>query len=174
MVRVFGFIFVHAGEDARQVGGDFLAHFGDEFDAVLGDSDHDLTTIFGGVDAFDVAELFEPIDQAGGGGGGVAHFFRDVGHRQILLARQIRQEEELGERDVPFIEFGGQIEDAASLCEQDEVRESVHVGRRRHAAGTGVCFHVWLVVMSHARRHELGRITGASKKMNPTGTGTNS
>jgi hypothetical protein len=88
----------------------------------------------------------------------MAHFFRDVGHRQILLARQIREQEELGERDVPFVEFGGQVQDTASLGEQDEIRESVDVGRRRHAAGTGVCFHVWLVVLAHTRRHDVGRI----------------
>ena len=65
----------------------------------------------------------------------MTHLLRDIRHRQIFFARKVGQEEELGERHVAFIEFVGQVQDAAALREQDEVSEAIGIGMQRGAGG---------------------------------------
>ena len=101
----FRLVFIHAGEDPREIIGDFLPHFGDEFDSFCGDSHHDFATVFGGMHALNVGQFFQTIDQAGSGCGRVAHLFSDVGHCQVFFARKVCQQEKLRERYVSFVEF---------------------------------------------------------------------
>ena len=71
----------------------------------------------------------------------MAHFFRDIRHGQIVFAGKIGKQEELGERDVPFVEFRGQVQNAAPLGENNEISKAVGVGfDRRTQCGW---FHGW-------------------------------
>jgi len=117
----FRLIFIHPCQDTGEVARDLLTHLGNQFGSLGRDANHDLTAIFGSVHTLNVGQLLQAIDQTGGGCGRVTHLFRDVGHGQIIFAGKIGEEEELRERDVTFVEFCGQVQDAASLCEQDEV-----------------------------------------------------
>ena len=52
------------------------------------------------------------------------HFFGNVGHREVVLVGEVAKEEKLGEGDVPFVQFLGQVQQERALGEHDEVRQS--------------------------------------------------
>jgi hypothetical protein len=118
------FVLVEVTHEVDEAAGDVFAHAVDEVDAFGGDLDHDFAAVFAGVEAFDVAEFFEAVDEAGGGGGAVAHLFGDVGHGEELLIGEVAEEEELGEGDAAFVEFFGEVQQEGALGEHDEIRQS--------------------------------------------------
>ena len=122
-----GFLLVHFGHNFREVRGDLFAHVRDEFRSFVRDPDHDLATIFGGVDALDVSELLKAIDQTGSGCGRMSHLLSDIGHREIVLACKVGEQEELGKRDITPVEFVREVQDAGALRKQDEVRKAIRI-----------------------------------------------
>ena len=118
------FVLVEIAHEVNETAGDVFAHAVDEVDAFAGDLNHDLPAVFGGVESLDVAQLFQPIHEAGGRRSAMPHFFGNVGHREVVLVGEVAKEEKLGEGDVPFVQFLGQVQQERALGEHDEVRQS--------------------------------------------------
>ena len=118
------FVLVEIAHEVNEAAGDVFAHAVDEVNALAGDLDHDLPAVFAGVQALDIAQLFQPIHEAGGGRSAVPHLFGDVGHREKVLVGEVTKEEKLGEGNVSFVQLLGQVQQERALGEHDEVRQS--------------------------------------------------
>ena len=99
------------------------AKFGDKVKTFGGDAHHDLAAVICGVHTLDVAELFEAVDETGGGGGGVPHLARDVRHGHLTGCAQVAEKVELAEGNVSAAQVFGQVEKKLALAEKDEIRE---------------------------------------------------
>lgn len=98
------------GHDIGDVAGEVVSELLDELNAFGGDLDHDFAAVIGGVEALDVAQFFQAVDEAGRGGRAVTHFAGDVGHGQLLLTGEVSEQKELGVRDVPAVQFTREVE----------------------------------------------------------------
>ena len=117
-------VFVEVAHEIYEAAGDVFAHAVYEVDSFPGDLDHDFAAVFAGVEALDVAKLFQAVHQTGGGGGAVTHLLGDVSHSQEILIGEITEEEKLGKGNVPFVQFLGKIEEKGSLGEHDKVSQT--------------------------------------------------
>lgn len=127
VIKGLSLFFVHFRHDIGEISSDFLAHVSNKLSAFVGNADHDLATVLSSMHSLDITELFEPVDKPSSGSCRMAHFLGDVGHRQVVLARKVGEQEKLGERNVTTVKLVGEVEDAGALCEEDKVRETISV-----------------------------------------------
>ena len=127
VIKGLSLFFVHFGHDVGQICCDFLAHVSDKLGALVSDADHDLAAVFSGMNPLHITELFKSVDKPSSRSRGMSHFLGDVGHRQVVLARKVGEQEKLGERDVTAVKLVGEVEDAGALCEEDKVRKTISV-----------------------------------------------
>lgn len=57
----------------------------------------------------------------------MSHLLGDRGHRKIVFAGEVGQQEELWEREVTAVQFAGEVEDTRSLSEENKIRKAVMV-----------------------------------------------
>ena len=118
------FVFVEITHEVYKTASDVLAHPVHEVDALAGDLDHHFAAVFAGVEALDVAKLFQAVHQARGRSGAVTHLFRDVGHGEEVLVGKVAEEEKLGEGNVSFVQFLGEVKEEGTLGEHDKVSQA--------------------------------------------------
>ena len=130
--------FFHGFGDAILKGG---AKLGDEVHALVGDADHDLAAVIGGMHALHVAELFQAINETGGGSGGVAHLAGDISHGQLLGGAEVTEKVKLGERHVAAAQVLGEVQQKLALTEQDKVGDFSRISLSASAFGSGCGWH---------------------------------
>ena len=116
------------GEDARDAGeffDDILADTLDEFFAFGRDTDENAAAIIRVIQAFEVAQFDKAVNQSGGGGGCVGHFFGDFAHGEGFVWGEVAEEKELGKRDLAPGEFRREMLNEASLHHHDDACEAL-------------------------------------------------